>query len=128
MAKQQTRLELQQTIAAMHTQMQVLQDRIEKKDAIILEKESQINTQKAHTQDVLNHVGMMLRGDGEMIVVGNPFGSIQLPKMTLASIAYNIGELQMIKREYFDLKDRALPVPKMQLVAEERNDKNNRRG
>lgn len=41
-------------------------------------------------------------------------------RITKAQIARRAGELVTIESEYYDLKDRTLPVPKMQVLEDER--------
>jgi hypothetical protein len=111
--KQPTKKDLEETIGQMFTKNQILEDKIKAKDDFILQQDSEINTQKKHTQNILNHIGDLLLIDSgkTFMVTSSPYGPVASERQsTLASIAYNIGELHTYRREYCELKDRLLPA------------------
>jgi len=57
----------------------------------------------------------MLKEIGLMCNVRNNF-EYQVGDIQFSEIAFRIGELVAIEREYFELKDRMLPMPKSELL------------
>lgn len=124
MAKQQTKKDLQD-------KLELAQEVIERNEKHIAGLEKEVEGQIQSKNIILQEIGYMLSDEDELIMSGRPMfhhmGNDTMsainntPKMSLPMIAYKISKLQVYKKEYFELKDRVLPIPKTVVLQEERN-------
>lgn len=82
------------------------------------EHNTALTTERNFNQNMLDKIAAMLDDNGICIT---SYMGVQQPKASLSGIAFRIGELMAYKKEFFELKDRTLPVPKMKLVEDEHN-------
>lgn len=73
---------------------------------------------------------MRPESENDRVVVGwdcAGFPGREVPKRSVSKtqLARRIGRLVVIEHEYIELKDRTLPIPKMQVLADDRADRRN---
>lgn len=113
--------QLRKELAAMTTERDSIQ---EKKEEDVRYFTKKIEQQQKDHQNTLNKIGFMLRGPVyQEVNIVSGFNTMKERNTMLSEIAFNIGELKVMQQEYFDLKDRCLPVSKMKLMQEEFNRK-----
>jgi hypothetical protein len=118
MAKQQTKKDLQD-------KLELAQEVIARSEKQIAGLEKEVGSHIERHNNLLQEIGFMLAENDDQTMSGRPMfglGTINnTPRMTLQIIAFRISKLQVYKKEYFDLKDRVLPIPKTIILQEERN-------
>lgn len=123
MAKQLTKKDLEE-------KLKLAQEVAVELDKEVKNLEKKIANQINDTQKLLQDIDYMLAEDGERMMLGRPMFAIgtinDTPKVRLSTIAYKISKLQVYKQEYFDLKDRVLPLPKTIILQEEHNNRDRR--
>jgi len=84
--------------------------------------ESKKDTEQTWLND-LKRIEQML--NDELRIDSMTYGIAVEQAPSLSRIAFKIGRMSWFKEEYLDLKDRTLPVPKMQVLREDRDDRRN---
>lgn len=108
MAKQKTRAELQSEIdIALGTIRAITKER---EDARELANDRKIN-----------HLRMM-KEIGLMVGARDSFNIREMGDVSFGEIAFRIGQLITAEKEYIELKDRTLPLPKTKVLEDERRD------
>lgn len=118
MAKQVTKAQLLEEI-------EILKSQNKQAEAIVLQRDAEIKSEQEFNKSILQTIAGMLQTEYRVysekpLYMHENINTVAAPTPKLSEIAFRIGKLVVIEKEYEELKDRSLPVPKMRALREER--------
>lgn len=121
MAKKITKKELESKIAYLERENKAIAEARDEVMKSIVRAEERFEDFKVELFD-------MMTPDGEIRIMGYSDmmpGASRKRTVTKTQLARRIGRLVVIETEYIELKDRTLPIPKMKVLQDDRDDRRN---